>query len=536
MSQSAFRCLTESLEENAARVPDAQALTCLDSHWNYAELVAEVHHFANALPALGLKKHDRVAVFLPKRMETVVAIFGTARAGCVFVPVNPVLKPKQVEYILHDCDVSLLVTDRRRLASLLSSAGGSLNLPHVVLVDETDTVEVPPGLQLHQWAALPRNDVLRFGQVNDWDIAAILYTSGSTGQPKGVVLSHRNMVCGAMSVSTYLENSASDRLLAVLPLSFDYGLSQLTTAFHVGASCVLLDYLLPAEVINVLAEQNITGCAAVPSLWTRLAALEWPGEIAGHLRYITNSGGAMPQSTTQALRGKLPDTQMFLMYGLTEAFRSTYLDPAEVDTRPDSIGKAIPYAEVLVVREDGSLCNPEEPGELVHRGPLVAMGYWNDPERTAERFRPAPGVPAGIVCDELAVWSGDTVWADRDGYLYFVSRNDEMIKTSGYRVSPTEVEEVIYASKIVSEVVVAGISHPELGQAIVAIAVPADDDGEDVVAALQKYCRRELPNYMMPAEFIIRKEMPRNPNGKLDRKLLASEILTRFDEAEAIAS
>src|SRR5690606_728353 len=267
----------------------------------------------------------------------------------------------------------------------------------------------------------------------DTDIAAILYTSGSTGRPKGVVLSHRNMVCGATSVASYLENTADDRILAVLPFSFDAGLSQLTTGFSVGATVVMLDYLLPRDVVRTLAEQRITGITGVPPLWVQIVDQEWPSEVAGSLRYLANTGGAMPSETLRRLRSLLPDTSIFLMYGLTEAFRSTYLPPSEIDRRPGSIGKAIPNAEILVLRPDGTECDPEEPGELVHRGALVAQGYWNDPERTREKFRPLPSGEPGFQHTEVAVWSGDTVKKDRDGFLYFIGRRDEMIKSSGYR-------------------------------------------------------------------------------------------------------
>ena len=219
----------------------------------------------------------------------------------------------------------------------------------------------------------------------------------------------------------------------------------------------------------------------------------------------------------------LPNTTPFLMYGLTEAFRSTYLPPEELDTRPTSIGKAIPNAEIMVVRPDGSECDAHEPGELVHRGALVAQGYWNDPAKTAERFRRAPGQPEGVVTPELAVWSGDSVRRDEDGYLYFVGRRDEMIKTSGYRVSPTEVEETLYGMTMVSEVAVFGTPHPELGQEVVAFVVPADAARFDTDALLSE-CRRALPGFMVPARIVVRRELPRNPNGKIDRTALRAEL------------
>ena len=353
-----------------------------------------------------------------------------------------------------------------------------------------------------------------------------MYTSGSTGSPKGVVLSHRNLVAGAESVASYLGNTPADRILAVLPLSFDYGLSQLTTAFHAGATVVLINHLFARDVLKAVDAERITGLAAVPPLWIQLAQLDWPA--ACPLRYLTNSGGAMPRATVAALRARLPAADLFLMYGLTEAFRSTYLPPAELARRPDSMGRAIPNAEVLVVRPDGSLCDADEPGELVHRGALVSLGYWNDPAKTAQRFRPAPGQDPALPLAELAVWSGDTVRRDEDGYLYFIGRSDDMIKVSGYRVSPAEVEEVVHESGLVDEAVAFGVPHPVMGQAIVLLAV-ARETGL-TPALLQKECQRRLPAWMVPAHIALHPgPLPRNPNGKFDRPALRAPLVALFE-------
>lgn len=357
-------------------------------------------------------------------------------------------------------------------------------------------------------------------------MAAILYTSGSTGRPKGVVLSHRNLVAGAASVASYLGNNADDRILSVLPLSFDYGLNQLTTAFEVGACAVLMNYLLPRDIPAAVAVHGITGLAAVPALWTQLARQAWPQ--VDTLRYITNSGGVMPQATLASLRRMLPATKVFLMYGLTEAFRSTYLPPEELDRRPDSIGRAIPNAEVLVLRPDGSPCAAGEPGELVHRGALVSLGYWNDAAQTAQRFRPLPRSGAGLPLPEIAVWSGDTVKRDEEGFLYFVGRADDMIKVSGYRISPAEIEEVILASGLAAEAAALGVPHPALGQAIVIVAKRAEKDVTP--ATLLQECRRCLPAYMLPSHIAVNEEdLPRNPNGKIDRKALQAEFAGLFE-------
>ena len=506
----------DSIFDSAARTPDAEALVYGAQCCTYRTLAGQVTAMAALLLARDLQPGERVAVYMEKRIENVAAMFGASAAGCVFVPVNPLLKPDQVAYILADCSVRLLVTTPERLTQLATVLAACPAL-QAVLVTE-GAVPSTPGPQVLAWNALqaPPAGHLPHRRI-DTDMAAILYTSGSTGAPKGVVLSHRNMVAGAASVADYLGMTASDRLLAVLPLSFDYGLSQLTTAFLRGASVVLMNYLFPKDIVAAVREHRITGLAAVPPLWIALARLAWPADTS--LRFITNSGGAMPVVTVEALQQALPHTAIFLMYGLTEAFRSTYLPPAEVARRPGSIGRAIPNAEVLVVRPDGTLCDADEPGELVHRGALVALGYWNDTARTALRFRPAPGQDPALPLPEMAVWSGDTVRRDAEGFLYFVGRSDEMIKVSGYRISPTEVESVLHASGLVSEVAVFGVDDATLGQAIVAVAVA--DPGLVDRAALLAECKRRLPAYMVPAQIVLRTEpLPRNPNGKIDRNLL----------------
>jgi acyl-CoA ligase (AMP-forming) (exosortase A-associated) len=398
------------------------------------------------------------------------------------------------------------------------------DVSHLLLVGDGARSEYPQRLAVHAWASLmERGPAPSFHRVIDTDVVSIFYTSGSTGKPKGVVLSHRNMVTGAHSVAQYLGNVPQDRLLAVLPFSFDYGFSQLSTAFHVGASVVLMDYLFPRDVITLAARERATGLAGVPPLWIQLAELPWPQEARESLRYFTNSGGAMPVATLKKLREALPRTQPFLMYGLTEAFRSTYLPPSEADRRPESIGKAIPNAEILVVRPDGTPCAPNEHGELVHRGSLVALGYWNDPVKTAERFKPTPNRDPALKITEMAVWSGDTVRMDEEGFLYFVGRRDEMIKTSGYRVSPTEIEEVVYATGLVADVVAVGVPHPTLGQAIVLVASAHPSEQPDTERLLGE-CKRRLPNFMVPSRIEWRTELPRNPNGKFDRATLAREL------------
>ena len=516
--------LPELISRSAQRFPEHIALTYGKDSLSYAQLQTAVSAFASGIVGLGLQRGERVAIYLEKRFETVIASFGAPAAGAVFVPLNPLLKAEQVAYILRDCNVRLLVTSPERHALLREALADCPDLRQTILVN-TPAGQAPATCcawdDLMQMPARPGHRVI------DTDMTAILYTSGSTGKPKGVVLSHRNMVAGAKSVASYLENHADDTLLAALPLSFDAGFSQLTTAFHVGARVVLLNYLLPRDVLKALERERVTGLTAVPPLYIQLAQLDWPAHITEHLRYFANTGGRMPRETLMALRSRLPQTKPFLMYGLTEAFRSTFLPPEEVDKRPDSIGKAIPNAEILVLREDGTPCDANEPGELVHRGALVGMGYWNDPEKTAERYKPlpsnTPGREAGLVLPELAVYSGDNVRRDEEGFLYFIGRRDEMMKTSGYRVSPTEVEEILYATRLVGECVAFGVDHETLGQSIQVIATPPAD-GELDIPALLAECRKQMPAYMVPSGIEARQgPLPRNPNGKIDRKTLSTE-------------
>jgi acyl-CoA ligase (AMP-forming) (exosortase A-associated) len=519
--------LHDLLEQAADRRGESPALTYKDLTLSYASLSNLTHEFAAGLAELGLARDDRVGIYLEKRIETITAIFGTSAAAGVFVPINHILKPPQVGYILTDCDVRVLVTSPDRLLLLRDELKACSSLEHVVLVDGPS--ELPAhgdGYLVHAWSKVVTDRLDRAAvQVSpsiDLDIAAILYTSGSTGKPKGVVLSHRNLIVGAESVSSYLENTADDVILSALPLSFDAGFSQLTTAFAVGAHVILLNYLVPGDVLKLCAKHKVTGLTCVPPLWLQIADLEWPPGAAASMRYFANTGGRMPKTKLDRLRTIFPQATPYLMYGLTEAFRSTYLDPKQVDRRPDSIGKAIPNAEILVVRPDGTRCQPREPGELVHRGALVALGYWADPVRTAERFKPAPGERPDWRIPELAVWSGDTVVADEEGYLYFVGRRDEMIKTSGYRVSPTEVEEVAYDSGLVRDAVALGVEDARLGQRIVVVATAAGEELDP--KALIAYMRSRLPLYMVPGSIEVRDELPRSPNGKFDRNLLKVEL------------
>ncbi len=468
---------------------DATALVVSDVGLTYAELDDAVGRNAAHLLAQGLAPGDRVASWMGKTMLACVLPLAAARAGLVHVPINPVLKRAQAAHILADSGAKLLIANDARLQSL----------------EVGDLAEARPA-PLEGWLA--PGPGLPPSSRDPNELAALLYTSGSTGRPKGVMLSHANLWLGAISVVHYLGLQPDDRTLCVLPLAFDYGQNQLLSAWAAGGCAIGFDYLLPKDVVRAVRRHDVTVLAGVPPLWLQLAEQKW--EDAGQsLRTLTNSGGHLPEPLVRRLRELFPQAKLHLMYGLTEAFRSSSLDPALVDEHPDSIGAAIPFATLRVVRPDGSEAAPGEEGELVHSGPLVAQGYWNDPERTAERFRNGE------------VWSGDTVVKDRDGLLRFRGRDDAMIKVSGNRISPTEIEEAALASGAVSDAAAFGLADERLGQAIVLVVVAK---GEGTEGTLRDHLRRELPQHMQPSRLIWKDKLPVGPNGKLDRTALKVEI------------
>ncbi len=478
--------------------PDAPALLDRDGGLSFAGAEERVARLAGWLAGQGFEPGARVASWLPKTRIAALMPLAAPRAGLVHVPINPLLKRAQVAHILADSGAAMLLTHAPRAATLE---------PGDVPADTRLAVEAGEG------DALPRS------QADPDMLAAILYTSGSTGRPKGVMLSHANLWLGAMSVAQYLRLTAEDRVLAVLPLSFDYGQNQLFSTWAAGGAVVPLDYLTARDVVKAVERFDITTLAGVPPLWTQLIEAHWDDAVAARLRRLTNSGGALTVPLVRALRQRFAQADLYAMYGLTEAFRSTYLDPALIDTHPDAIGRAIPFAEVAVVRPDGSRAAPGEAGELVHAGPLVAKGYWHDETRTAHRFR---GAPDWMASGGMAVWSGDSVAQGEDGLLRFVGRADEMIKVAGNRISPTEIEEAVLAGGEVAEAVAIGVPDPRQGQAITVVARALVPDAEELVRAR---LRRDLPMFQQPSRYLWLDAMPRNANDKLDRSGLRALAL-----------
>ncbi len=501
--------LIDLLKNQAVLNPTKIALIDGQDRISYQDLNRSVEAFAAYLRDHGIQRGDRVAIFLPRSIKSVVALFSAWFAGGVAVIINDVLKKKQVDYILEHAEVSLLISNNQ----LLSSIGNSpISSDRIIRIDENT----------------PTENHYSSSVVIGTDLALLIYTSGSTGLPKGIMLSHSNLLSGAFIVSDYLEISEQDILISLLPFSFDYGLNQLLTSILKGGTLVIERSVLPTDICNTLTRERVTGMAGVPMLWQQLANTRSPFTKTKlpHLRYITNSGGRMPENLTKMFRQAHPHVNIFLMFGLTEAFRSTYLPPDQVDKRPTSIGKAIPNVEIIVINANGEICKTGEVGELVHRGGTVSLGYWRDPESTALRFHPAPMQKEKGGIQEIAVYSGDYVKMDEEGYLYYVGRKDQMIKSHGMRVSPEEIEEMIFSSGLVTHVVSFAVPLNDVENKIVAAIVPRNKEtySEEL---LTNYCGKEMPEYMRPADFWILEHLPQTSSGKPDRMKIKDMYLER---------
>jgi len=505
------------LRESERKTPDKEALVHGDRRLSYRDVERQTAGLAAGLRNAGMKRGDRVGIYLDASIPQVISIFGVSRGEGVYVPINSLLRPEQVMHIARDCGMKALITTPAKLASLTEVLREIPSLHFLVLTGESDGLELDlPSYGFDELCASEQPSVWHESSIEK-DLAAILYTSGSTGKPKGVMLSHANVVAGSRIVSTYLGITEKDRILAVLPFSFDAGMNQLMTAFEQGGTLVLINFVFARDIVQTLLKERITGLAGVPTLWNLLAE---PNSTLNkqplpNLRYITNTGGVMPQPVLKTLRQTLPTTRVFLMYGLTEAFRSTYLPPEELDRRPTSMGKAIPDTEILVLNEQGQLCKAGEIGELVHRGPTVSLGYWNRPEDTARALRPNPLLPQELGDCEKVCYSGDLVKMDEDGFLYFVGRRDTMIKSSGFRISPSEVEEVLFQTGKLRGAAVIGLPDEIVGQAIKAFVVPSNGEPLDTEALLA-HCAEKMPRYMIPKYVEVLNELPKTSSGKVD--------------------
>lgn len=509
------------LEQSAEAFPGKEALVQGDRRYSFREYNQVCAGLAGMLRQGGFSCMDRVGVFLDHSIDQVFSFFGILKAGGVYVPINSLLLSRQVQHIAQDSEFTALILDDKRL-DMLKEHIPEWRFLKCLVVSGT----IPEWTKDLNLTVLPFENALNSRRDTvqhegspciGADLAALLYTSGSTGKPKGVMVSHDNLIAGAKIVTSYLQNKHDDRLLGVLPLSFDAGLNQVTCSAYLGMTYVMKSFRFPGELVKELLREKITGFAGIPTIW--LLLLQTGSSVYKHefpnLRYITNTGGTLPLHAVDKLKQVFNSTQVVLMYGLTEAFRSTYLPPDMLDTRPTSMGKAIPGVEILVVDKNGNQCSSGEVGELVHRGPTVSMGYWNNPEKTRQVFRPNHFLPPGMEATERIVFSGDLVKKDEHGFLYFVSRDDHMIKCHGHRISPAEIEEVLYASGGIKLCAAVGLPDPIRGQTIKIYATLQDGaelDTEDVM----NMCAEVLPAFMLPKEVTFLEEMPRTATGKID--------------------
>jgi amino acid adenylation domain-containing protein len=503
------------LEQSAVRLPDKIALICDQERFTYAQINSMSNKLANAMLDGGLQRGDRVAIFLNNSVEAVVGIFATLKAGGVFVPINPTTKRDKLIYILNNCRASGLFVESRHGALLRDITGQVPWLKFTVLCgdqpvpSDQGNLSAPISLAFDQiQRKAPESRPL---PVNiDLDLACLIYTSGTTGDPKGVMSDHSNVVFATGSIIQYLHNVEEDIVIDVLPLSFDYGLYQLLMTFRFGGTLVLeRGFAYPAQILKRIEQERVTGFPGVPTIFAIMLRMDLSVYNLSSLRYLSNTAAALPVSHITELREKFKWATLYSMYGLTETKRTLYLPPDQLDTRPGSVGIAIPGTEVWIEDEDGTRLGPGQTGELIVRGRHVMRGYWEAPEATAARYRPGP-IPGERVC-----YTGDLFRMDEDGYFYFVSRKDDIIKSRGEKVAPKEIETVLYGIKGVIEAAVIGVPDPILGEVPKAFLVLVGVELNE--AQVLAHCRANLEDFMMPKYIEFRRELPKTSSGKIKK-------------------
>jgi len=501
----------EFLENSADRTPDKVGLICDGHRLTYAEMEAQANRLAHALTAHGLERGGRVALYLPNSVELVISIFAALKAGGVFVVVNHSTKYQKLAYVLNNCQASALVASGRRADWAVRLAKDVPSLKATVLAPRSPVKS--QGFLSFEAIQEDYSSERPLKTNIDRDLACLIYTSGSTGDPKGVMSDHSNVAFAASSVIEYLENREDDVVINVLPLSFDYGLYQLLMVLKFGGTLVLeKGFNYPAAILKRMEEEQVTGFPGVPTIFAVLLQMDLNPYDLSSLRYLTNTAAALPPSHITQLREKFPQATLYSMYGLTETKRTLYLPPDQLDRRPGSVGVAIPGTEVWIEDEEGRRLGPGQVGELVVRGRHVMRGYWGNPEATAARYRPGP-IPGERVC-----YTGDLFRMDEEGFMYFVSRKDDIIKSRGEKVAPKEVENVLYGLKGVREAAVIGVPDPILGQAIKAFVVT---DGAGLSEAdVLAHCRANLEDFMMPRYVEFCQELPKTSSGKIKKTSL----------------
>ncbi len=517
--------LDRYLEESAERHPGKEALICGERRATYADVNGGANALAHGFRALGLMRQERVAIYLDNSVEAVQGIFATMKAAGIFLVVNPQVKGGKLSFILKDCNARILLTGVRNLSGMESELAACPDLRHIVLVDgatgvvsESSEPLVIAGKQLHVLRdlltahprTLPNNPNISL------DLASLIYTSGSTGIPKGVALTHLNMVTAATSLITYLRNEPDDIILSPLPLSFDYGLYQTLMAFRFGGTVVLeKQFLYPYTYIELVVREKVTGLPIVPSITAILLNLKDLGQHDfSSVRYVTNTAQGLPEQHIRSLRRVMPKARIYSMYGLTECKRVSYLPPELIDEKPTSVGIPIPNTEAWIEDDDGNVVTkPGQAGELIVRGAHVMVGYWNRPEETAKCLRP------GRYPYERELRTGDLFRQDEDGHLYFISRKDDLIKTAGERVGPREVENVLYELEAVKEAAVIGVPDEILGNALKAFLV-LHEDMALTEADVIKLCHKRLEKFMVPKHVVFVPELPKTSTGKINKRRL----------------
>jgi amino acid adenylation domain-containing protein len=508
----------EFLELSAERFPEKTALVCGGQRLTYRDMNERCNRLAHALVSLGLQRGDRVVIHLDNSVEAVLSLFAVLKAGAVFVMVNPTTKVEKLAYISHNCKARVLISHGRNPAGLDECRGQAPHLQHIVVAGTGScSRETGTGPMLALGDLLSRHAGALLGlpkQCIDIDLAALIYTSGSTGNPKGVMMTHVNIVTAATAIITYLENTAEDVIFDVLPLSFDYGLYQVLMGFKVGATVVLeRAFTYPHAVLETLIREKATGFPIVPTMSAILLQMNLARYDFSSLRYITNTAAALPTRHIEEMRKLFPRTKIYSMYGLTECKRVAYLPPDQLDRRPTSVGKAMPNEEVYIVDEQGARVGPGVVGELVVRGGNVMKGYWELPDETDKVLK------AGPLPGEKVLYTGDLFRADAEGYLYFVGRKDDIIKSRGEKVSPKEVENALYNLDGIAEVAVIGIPDDILGQAIKAVITLREGvslTDKDVL----RHCAKHLEDYMVPKFVDIRDSLPQTLTGKIQKRAL----------------
>ncbi|MBE9535134.1 MAG: AMP-binding protein [Proteobacteria bacterium] len=507
--------LQNFLENTTNRTSDKTALVVGKDRLTFQEVEEKSNQLAHALKDMGVERGDRVAILLDNSVEAVISIFGVLKADAVFSVLSPTIKSKKLAYILNNSEARVLITHRNKFRILQPIINQLSHLDHTIFAGPKG---FDGGLNSSIWnETLSGYKVTKCPTRNiDVDLASIIYTSGSTGEPKGVMLTHLNMVSAARSITTYLENNSNDIILSALPLSFDYGLYQALMASLFGGTLVLeRSFLYLFDVIRKIPEEKVTGFPLVPTMAAMLLQMEKLDrvDISG-LRYITNTAAALPVTHIKKLQSTFPHVMIYSMYGLTECKRVSYLPPAELDRKPTSVGHAMPNEEVYVVDKRGQKLGPGQVGELVVRGSNVMKGYWRDPDATDRMLKPGP-YPG-----EKVLYTGDLFKMDIEGYLYFVARKDDLIKSRGERVSPKEVEDTLHQIDGVAEAAVMGVADEILGQAIKAFII-SNDHGQLTEKQVIAHCTKNLEYFMVPkyVEFVT--SFPRTSTGKIDKKELS---------------